>query len=732
MRSHSRSAGPVLCVAVPVPVRRLFDYLPPEDGRLPPRGARVRIPFGGRQLSGVVLGHAAESGVPAHRLKRARLVPNGPRLPEELLAFAEWAAGYYHFPLGEVLQAVVPAPLRGGRLPRPEPAWRAARGAEMGSLAARAVAQRAVLATLLEAAGDPRGAESLAQAAGPGWRRALAALLEKGLAEPAQAPESISAPASTQTGPELNPAQELARDALVGALGGYRSFLLDGITGSGKTEVYLRAAEVVRERGQQTLFLVPEISLTPQLVERIETRFGVAAAVLHSGLSDGARARAWLAAADGSAALVLGTRSAVFAPLRNPGLIVVDEEHDGSFKQQDGFRYHARDLAIVRASRCGIPVVLGTATPSLESLANVEVGRHQRLVLPERTRGATLPRVDLVDLRKVPVREGLSRPLRVAIGETLERGEQALLFLNRRGFAPVLTCYSCGFSARCHRCDARLTWHQRPARLRCHHCGGEAAAPRACPECGDELHPLGEGTERLDAHLASAFPEARIERVDRDTTRRRGTLEAKLQAVHEGRVDILVGTQMLSKGHDFPGVTLVGVINADQGLFGSDFRAGEYVMQQVMQVAGRAGRGQRAGRVLVQTGFPDHPYLRALRQHGYRDFAVAALKEREALGLPPYGYLALMRAESVAAGEALKFLERARACAASPSGVQVLDPVPAPMERRAGRYRAQLLVQAHRRGPLHAFLGAWLDAVQELPETRRVRWSLDVDPMEMY
>jgi primosomal protein N' (replication factor Y) len=435
--------------------------------------------------------------------------------------------------------------------------------------------------------------------------------------------------------------------------------------------------------------------------------------------------------------VVLGTRSAIFTPLARPGLIVVDEEHDGSYKQQDGFRYHARDLAVMRAQADRVPVVLGSATPSLESLHNARRGRFTLLELPARPGAAELPEVHLLDLRTLPVEQGISRPLRQALRLRLERGEQSLLFLNRRGFAPVLMCYQCGWLAACQRCDARMTLHRGSGRLRCHHCGAESALPTTCGGCGGtDLHGIGEGTERIETVLGELFPAARVVRVDRDTTARKGALEESLRRIHAGEADILVGTQMLSKGHDFPAVTLVGVINADQGLFGLDFRAGEYLFQRIMQVAGRAGRADRPGQVLIQTWHPDNPYLQALARHDFNTYADYAMAEREEAELAPYAHLALLRAESTRAGDALEFLQQAWDLAQplcnDPAAVTIMEPVPSPMERRAGRYRAQLLVQSGHRAALHRFLDRWLALLDAHPGARRVRWSLDVDPMDMY
>ena len=726
-------------VAVPAPVRKLFDYLIPADLPPPQRGARVRVPFGRRRSAvGVVMSSAKGSEVPLDRLKAiTRALDAEPLLPEPLLKLLEWTAEYYHYPLGEVIAAALPAHLRVREAT-------ASIGAKVRKLtaagacaSAEAVERAPVQQRFLRAfQAAPEGLDAAALAAvSARWRPAVAALVTRGWVSVHQHDFPPPPAGELRRPPPLSPGQKTAADAIAAA-SGFTPFLLYGVTGSGKTEVYLRVIEAVLARGEQALVLVPEIGLTPQWVARFRERVRAPAVVLHSALGERERAHAWLAARAGKAQLVIGTRSAVFAPLPRLRFIIVDEEHDPSYKQQDGLRYSARDVAVLRASREGVPIVLGSATPSLETLNRARSGAYQWLALPERAGGAALPPVQLLDMRRVAVDEGLSHPLRMALAETLQRGEQALLFLNRRGFAPIWMCFDCGWIAPCERCDARLTYHRRSKRLRCHHCGAERAQPAACPACGGaSLHALGEGTERVEAALARMFPRARVIRIDRDSTRAKGALEAKLERVHTGDADILIGTQMLSKGHDFPNVTLVGVLDADQGLYGTDFRAGERLVQQVIQVSGRAGRATKPGRVLIQTYHPAHPIFGALSRHRYDDFAEYALAERRETGYPPFGYLALLRAESPKPDAGLAFLRAARALARCyPPGptVQVMEPVPSPMERRAGRYRAQLLVQSARRGPLHAFLGRWLERLDELKEGRRVRWSLDVDPADLY
>ncbi|MGH8129316.1 MAG: primosomal protein N', partial [Steroidobacteraceae bacterium] len=507
-------------------------------------------------------------------------------------------------------------------------------------------------------------------------------------------------------------------------------------TGSGKTEVYMRLIERVLEAGRGALVLVPEIALTPQLVARFRARLPAPIVALHSSLAEGARATAWRAAASGRAPVVIGTRSAIFAPMPALGLVVVDEEHDASYKQQEGFRYSARDLAVARAQRAGIPVVLGSATPSLESLANAVAGRYTRLALPERTGRAGKPSVAVVDLRVNPARDGLSPPATAAIERHLGAGGQVLVFLNRRGYAPTMFCSGCGWVAPCKACDARLTVHLRRARLVCHHCGAEEPMPFGCPRCGNELSPVGEGTERVETALTQLFPSAPLVRIDRDVIRRRGEMEQALASVADGRARILLGTQMLTKGHDFPEVTLVVVLAADQGLFSADFRASERLAQQIVQVAGRAGRGDRPGEVLIQSAYPQHPLLQCLIAEGYEGFATLALAERRAAGWPPYSHLALLRADGPVRAELFGFLHAAHAIApaaraASDSALRLLGPAPAAMARRAGRHRAQLLVESPARAALQNFLAQWVPEIAKLRAPRPLRWSVDVDPAEV-
>jgi primosomal protein N' (replication factor Y) (superfamily II helicase) len=730
----------ILVVAIDAPLRRLFDYRAPPQaapGLLRP-GVRVWVPFGRRRALGVVVETKTGSDVPESKLKTAvAVVDDEPVLDAPLLELLRWAADYYRHPPGEVIAAALPAPLRtGDSMLEMSERWMLSAAARTGNLAAlptRANRLREV-AEFLQAR---QGADAAGLATvSPRWRDHVRELEKRGwvtrfrMAEAAAPRPDVRA----SQGLEPTPDQRSAIDAIAGAHGRHVSFLLHGVTGSGKTEVYLRAIEDVVARGEQALVLVPEIALTPQLVSRFAARFDAPLAVLHSSLTDQDRLRAWRAARSGASPVVIGTRSAIFAPLSRPGLIVVDEEHDASYKQQEGFRYSARDLALVRAQRLSIPVVLGSATPSLESLERARSGKATLLSLPNRTAGASQPAMHLVDLRRHAATQGIATPTVLTIKRHLDAGGQVLLYLNRRGYAPSLFCPSCGWSAPCPRCDARLTVHQREQRLHCHHCGTEQRVPEACPTCGEAVKPVGQGTERIEETLARLFPDVPLARIDRDAVRRRGALEAALDRVTSGEVRLLVGTQMLTKGHHFPDVSLVVVLNADQGLFGTDFRASERLAQSIVQVAGRAGRAERPGEVLIQTEYPEHPLLAQLVTAGYDAFAAAALAERELAKWPPFARIAVLRAEAANREAPIEFLDRAREIAASidSSGVEVLGPASAPMERRAGHYRAQLLLHAATHSPLQRLFARWLPAVEELPEARKVRWSLDVDPLELF
>ncbi len=726
----------ILAVAIDTPLRRTFDYqAPAQQPDLVP-GQRVWVPFGRRRVVGVVVGRRDRTDVPAAKLRSAiAAVDEEPTFDTGLLQLLLWSADYYRHPVGEVIAAAMPAPLRLGTALREETVvWsltELGRREALAQLQARAVRLRAIVEALT-AANEMTAADL--QSTAESTPEALRKLEARGyVMQTKRMPARESVTSAPRGSPPLNDAQQEAVQRISGTLGSFASHLLYGVTGSGKTEVYLRTIAAVIERNEQALVLVPEIALTPQLIARFRARFEAPLAVVHSNLSDGERLAAWRSAGEGRASIVIGTRSAVFSPLARPGLIVVDEEHDASFKQQDGFRYSARDLSIVRAQRLGIPVVLGSATPSLESLHRAQRQPQWTSRLPQRAANAQPPRLALIDLRAHGETQGIATPAVLAIRRHLDADGQVMLFLNRRGYAPVLFCPACGWSAHCKRCDAHLTVHGRSHNLICHHCGSQQPVPELCANCGQPAKPVGQGTERIEETVRQLFPDAPLARIDRDAVRRRGELEATLARVDSKEIRILIGTQMLTKGHDFPNVTLVVVLNADQGLFSADFRAGERLAQTIVQVAGRAGRAERPGEVLIQTEYPEHPLLRLLLEGGYEAFATGALQEREQSSWPPFARIALVRAEAATALAPVKFLRAALAASRQETlrGVQLLGPAPAPMERRAGRYRAQLLLHAATHSPLQKFMSAWLPALEALPEARRVRWSIDVDALDL-
>jgi primosomal protein N' (replication factor Y) (superfamily II helicase) len=662
-------------VALDVPLPRLFDYAVPQGTSLA-RGDRVTVPLGRRRQTGVVMETEIESAVALDRLKAiVEVRSDAPRLPADWLELMRFLATYYQRPLGESVIAALPPRLRS----------------------------------------------------------------VKPLPKKALAPSAEEVAADFVSPHFLNAEQQRVVDAIATKLGRFAALLLHGVTGSGKTEVYLHLVARVLAQGEQALVLVPEISLTPQLEARFREAFPRARiALMHSALEDVARTGAWLAAARGEAGIILGTRLAVLAPLPKLALIVVDEEHDSSFKQQEGVRYSARDVAVYRAKLAGCPVVLGTATPSLESWYNHCQGRYERLELAHRAApGAELPLMRTVDLREHTLDEGLAPPVLAAIGERLARREQSLVFINRRGYAPVLTCEACGWCAGCARCSARLVLHaaqqvakNRKGSLRCHHCGAEEAIPRACPTCGNvDLKAMGRGTQRVEETLAARFPGARIVRIDRDSARRRGELARTLDGLRRGEGDILVGTQLLAKGHDFPQLTFVAVLNADAALLSTDYRSAERLYSVLAQVAGRAGRRRERGEVIIQTRYPSHPLYQALVEHDFARFAQSQLDERRVAGFPPFISEAALRAEATELAQAMAFLRDARALVDPPAGVNVFDPVPNIVTRRAGWERAQLIIQSASRPALQSYLASLSARLFEKP-ARAVRWHLDVDPIE--
>ncbi len=656
-------------VAVPAPFFFALDYL--IEGQAIAPGTRVQVPLGRRQVVGIVLDLCTTNDELRCRPITA-VLGEGVPLPSDLMRLCTWAADYYCYPVGEVFAAALPAGLRKLR--------------KAGARPAREAKEKSKPETFVAVS---------ARAPTPEQSKVLRELAEQGP--------------------------------------GFAVNLLEGVTGSGKTEVYLHRVQAALDAGGQALVLTPEIGLTPQLVERFRARFGPKVGVFHSGLSERVRLQTWLAALEGRCSVVIGTRSAVFVPLPRLGLIVIDEEHDASLKQQEGFRYSARDVAIVRAQNAGIPVILGSATPSLESLHNVERGRYRPLRLDARAGRAQMPCARLIDLRGAKLQDGLSAALIETATRHLEAGGQALFFVNRRGYSPALLCHDCGWLAPCPHCDARLTLHRARGRLVCHHCGSDARIPLRCGQCaGTDLVPVGQGTERVEDGLRGLYPGLRVERIDSDRTSRAGELDRLLADIHSRDIRVLVGTQMLAKGHDFDGLTLVGVIDADQALYSSDFRAMERLGQLLTQVTGRAGRGSMPGEVVVQTHQPEHPQLQRWLRDGYAGLSRELLEERRVVGLPPFAHLAVLRADALDAGAALEFLRRVANQVPRTGAIDTLGPVPATMERRANRIRAQLLLRSQDRKALRQTLTELVPRLSGLPGGRRVRWSVDVDPIDLY
>jgi primosomal protein N' (replication factor Y) len=676
----------ILRVAIPTPVRKLFDYLQPlEDHSIatenfvkPAVGARILVPFGKQKKVGIIAEVTHKTDCPTHKLKSAHaILDNGSLFPSTLLELIRWASRYYQSSLGEVFEAAIPKRLR------QEPKEKKLTSKK------KAVASTPILINST----------------------------------------------SNITIPTLNVEQRYAVETITKYFGKFQTLLLEGVTGSGKTEVYIRIIEHCISIGKQALILVPEIGLTPQLLTRFQERFQLPIAVLHSSLTEKQRYDAWQQAKTGTASIVIGTRSTVFVPLLSPGVFILDEEHDGSFKQQEGFRYHARDVAIMRGSLEKCPVILGTATPSLETLHNVHSGRFQRLRLPVRAGKAVSPTVQVLDIRHKKLDEGLSPQLIEKMQQHLHQQGQILIFLNRRGFAPVLMCFDCGWTANCAHCDARLTLHFQSQTLRCHHCDASIPLYTKCPHCHHPaLKPLGIGTERLEAALQRLFPDHSVSRLDRDTTRKKNAIQETIERIHKEETHILLGTQMIAKGHHFPNVTLVAILDIDHGLFSTDFRSLEKMGQLITQVAGRAGRSKKAGHVILQTCHPHHPLLNKLLEQGYPNFAQALLTERQAIHLPPYSYQILIRAEATKRERTSQFLLFIKTLLMKKqiAHFKILGPIPAPMERKIGKFRAQLLLQATNRSMLQTLMKELILKIENHPLANTVKWSLDVDPIDLY
>lgn len=720
-----------LSIALPTPLRKLFHYLPPPGCNLKnlQPGIRVRVPFQKRELIGILMATCSKPDVPWDKLKPAiEFIDQESVFNEDIWQLCLWAAEYYQYSIGEVFMGALPLLLRQGKTIelKTEKYW------GLSDLGRKTTSLRSPkqleLLTLLS---NHSEGLSIKELNNRGFSRAvLKAAEKKDLVTCLSTPALPPCQPAEEKSLNLNEDQQHALNEVLSAKD-FQIFLLDGITGSGKTEVYLQAIASILEKGLQILVLVPEIGLTPQTIQRFRRRFSVPVVALHSGLTEKERLNAWVFAKSGQAKIIIGTRSAIFTPFKKLGLIVVDEEHDLSFKQQDGFRYHARDLAIMRARTHQISIILGSATPSLETLYNAQSKRFHHLKLHQRAGNAVLPQFQLLDIRNLPMQEGLSLPLITEIKEHLQQGNQAMIFLNRRGFAPVLMCHACGWMAICKRCDMRMTYHLSPSYLHCHHCDTRKPVPHVCEKCREkELQRVGLGTERIEECLKKYFQEYSIARIDRDSTQRKGSLEDMLEKIHQGEHQILIGTQMLAKGHHFPNVTLVAIIDADGGFFSSDFRALERMGQLVLQVAGRAGRMEKPGKVIIQTHHPDHPLLQQLIYSNYHQFALSLLNERKNAEFPPFSYFALFRAEAYQSDHALEFLTQVRTLCA-PKTIQIMGPILAPMPRRAGRYRAQLLIHSPRRPHLQEILKQLIPQIDAISGKHKVRWSLDVDPVDM-
>lgn len=668
----------ILQVAAPSPLRGTFDYLPPINApatTISP-GSRVLVSFGKQEVIGLIIKITHTSQIASAKLKPVMAVLDpSPILPQAILELICWTSNYYHHPIGDVVSNALPILLRDKKRKK----------------------------TIANETSDCDLVSPLPQQSG-------------------------------QSLINLNHHQNHAINIIGSNLGTFKTLLLNGVTGSGKTEVYLRTIEKVLANNQQALVLVPEINLTPQTIQRFTDYFAVPVAALHSRLTPKERLRSWLAAANHTAKIIIGTRSAIFTPMQRPGIIIIDEEHDSSFKQQAGLRYSARDLAIVRAKLEQIPVVLGSATPSLESIYNAKCHRYIELSLPERAGVAIPPKFHVLDMRKQKLTDGITSNLLAAIKQHLENHNQVLIFINRRGFAPILICHQCGWHATCQHCDAKLTLHQNKSRLLCHHCGASQAIPVHCPACSHhQLMPLGLGTQRIENALQELFPLYPLIRIDRDSTTKKSALEQILQKINTQEYKILIGTQMLAKGHHFPNVTMVAILDVDQGLFSSDFRASEHLAQLIIQIAGRAGRGEKIGEVYLQTHHPHHPLLLSLITAGYPGFVPACLTERQQANFPPYSYLALLNTESADQPAALTFLQQivTHLKPDRHQGVDIFGPIPALMERKAGKFRAQLLIQSQHRHHLHQCLTNIIRIIEQLKPKRNIHWYLDVDPIDL-
>ena len=726
-----------LKIALPVPLRRCFDYIVNDNIVNQPLlpGVRATVPFGkSKTKTGILLSLSNSNEFPLSKIKPiSSIIDESPLLPNSHLQLLKWASSYYHHPIGEVVFTTLPKLLRNGNPVhrKVEYFWQltdAGKSITLETLT-RAPKQLALLQELRNSS-NTNFTETFNS---HNYKNVLTILNKKGLIEKVEKIIKYNFAINHSDLHKLNTDQRKAVDYISENLENHQCLLLNGITGSGKTEIYLQAVSQVIKAGRQAMILVPEIGLTSQLIDRIKKRIDTKISILHSALTDRERLQAWLDARDGNAKIILGTRSAIWTPLKNPGIFIVDEEHDISYKQQDGFKYSAKDIAIVRAKLADVPVVLGSATPSMESMQNVNSGKFSQVKLPQRTGEAKLPTINIIDMRAKNMVGTFSSTLLTAISDELNQQKQVLLFLNKRGFSPVIMCHDCGWVVKCDRCDIQMTFHKNLNKLSCHHCGKQNRVEKRCAECkGNELLHIGYGTERLEETLLEIFPSANILRIDRDSTRKKGSMRRMFTDINSGKADILIGTQILAKGHHFPKLTLVGVIDIDRGLFSTDFRASERMAQLLVQVSGRAGRIKQKGVVYIQTHFPEHPLLQSLVNKGYDEFAKLLLHERETANLPPFSYLAVLLAEDYKTEVTLDFLNKVKAeLQKYASNIGVFGPIPAPIEKRAGRIRYQLFIQSDSRNSLHSSLTPWIKSIESLSITKKVRWSLDIDPQEI-
>jgi primosomal protein N' (replication factor Y) (superfamily II helicase) len=733
-----------ISVAIAVPVRRIFEYKIEQGSRVSPKvGMRVEVKFAGRIKVGIVLSISQQATFDPNKIKPIeRVIDEHPLIDQRLIALANWMQKYYHAPIGEVWQTVLPNLLLKGeecKIAR-ESRWQLTplgREAIKNSLIAKNAIKQQQALKILEL-NDSNGGIANNGLSNFGINRAtLQALAGKKWVvqdfQSSQEPETISTKTPEQL--TLNPQQLNAISEVCNSLSAFKSWLLFGVTASGKTEVYLRIIQKVVEQGKQALILVPEIGLTPQTVRRFQQRFNTPIEMLHSAMSEQQRLQVWLKAKAGISRIIIGTRSALFVPLKDPGIIIIDEEHDSSFKQQQGLRYSARDIAMVRGSQEKFPILLGSASPSVDTLMNVKKGKIGQLKLDQKAMTSQPIKFKVIDLKNQPMKHGLSFALIESISHHLKQQGQVLLFLNRRGYAPVLLCHHCGWSSQCKRCDTHFTYHghsQHSANLQCHHCGSSRKAPDHCPDClTEEMIPVGLGTERLEESIQLLFPQARVRRIDRDTTRKKQAMSDFISEIKTGQVDILIGTQMLAKGHHFPDVTLVGMVDMDGALYSSDFRAPEYAAQLITQVSGRTGRADKAGEVVIQTHLSEHPMLKQVIQNGYATFAKSALAEREEANLPPASFSALFQAEASQLGAVKQFMQEVKqALNCHPEfEVVLLGPAPAVYTKKAGKYRYQLYLESNTRIHLHQLLDRSLPAIDKLKSANRVKWRMEVDPI---